>query len=114
VCLHACGIGEDVGALFGAMSMLSAIGHIVSPYIYALTYSSYVAQYPESIFILAACLLFSVVFCLGRVSPAEGEGDIELGYTSRRREDSRPVSSTRAYRPISESNDDLLGQNSRK
>jgi len=112
VCLHACGIGEDVGALFGAMGALSAIGHIVSPYIYALTYSSSVAHYPEAIFILAACLLFSVVFCLGRISPVEG--DIELGYTPRRWEDSSPGSSTRAYQPISESNDDLLAQNSRE
>jgi hypothetical protein len=30
VCLHACGRDSEVGALFGAMGALSAIGHIVS------------------------------------------------------------------------------------
>lgn len=30
VCLHACGYGSDVGALFGAIGVVSAIGHIVS------------------------------------------------------------------------------------
>jgi len=30
VCLHACGRGSEVGALFGAMGVLSAVGHIVS------------------------------------------------------------------------------------
>lgn len=30
VCLHACGRGSEVGALFGAMGVLAAVGHIVS------------------------------------------------------------------------------------
>lgn len=30
VCLHACGYGSEVGALFGACAVLSAIAHIVS------------------------------------------------------------------------------------
>lgn len=30
VCLHACGHGTEVGALFGAVGVLSAIGHIIS------------------------------------------------------------------------------------
>jgi hypothetical protein len=30
VCLHACGRGSEVGALFGAIGVLSAIGHIIS------------------------------------------------------------------------------------
>lgn len=30
VCLHACGRGSEVGALFGALGVLAAIGHIVS------------------------------------------------------------------------------------
>jgi hypothetical protein len=108
VCLHACGCGSDVGALFGAIGMVSAIGHIVSPYIYALTYGSSVAHYPEAIFILAACLLFSAVFCLGQVSPSEE--DIALFHTPRIGEGSRPGSPARdyAYEPLSQSTDDLI------
>lgn len=30
ICLHACGLSSDVGALFGAMGVLSAIAHVVS------------------------------------------------------------------------------------
>ncbi len=88
VCLHACGRDSEVGALFGAMGALSAIGHIVSvrsyfkivglqlmhtsqPYIYALTYASSVARFPEAIFVLAACLLFLVVLFLSQISSAE-------------------------------------------
>jgi len=114
VCLHACGRGSDVGALFGAMGALSATGHIVSPYIYALTYGSSVAHYPEAIFILAACILFFVVLCLAAVSPAAE--DIALVHTPWIVEDSRPGSSARnyAYQPITESNDGRLVQGSRK
>jgi len=36
-----------------------------------LTYASTVAVFPEAIFVLAACLLFSVVFFLSQISPAE-------------------------------------------
>ncbi|KAF9048410.1 major facilitator superfamily domain-containing protein [Panaeolus papilionaceus] len=68
ICLHACGLSSDVGALFGAMGVLSAIAHVVSPYIYALTYGSSVAHFPEAIFVLAACLLFGAVLLLGGLS----------------------------------------------
>jgi hypothetical protein len=30
VCLHACGRGTEIGALFGAIGIVSAIGHIIS------------------------------------------------------------------------------------
>lgn len=73
VCIHACGYGSEVGALFGAIGVLSAIAHTISPYIYALTYSSTVANFPQAIFVLAACLLFSAVALLNRVQPIEGE-----------------------------------------
>ncbi|KAJ3534373.1 hypothetical protein NMY22_g6953 [Coprinellus aureogranulatus] len=73
ICLHACGYSSEVGTLFGAMGVLSAVAHIISPYIYALTYSSSVANFPEGIFVLAACLLFSSVLCLSRVRPDENE-----------------------------------------
>jgi len=46
---------------------------IIQPYIYALTYASTVAVFPEAIFVLAACLLFSVVFFLSRISPAQDD-----------------------------------------
>ncbi|KAF5327010.1 hypothetical protein D9619_004881 [Psilocybe cf. subviscida] len=71
ICLHACGHSSEAGALFGAMGVLSAVGHIVSPSIYALTYGRTVASYPEAIFVLAAALLFAVVFFLSRVSALE-------------------------------------------
>ncbi|KAF9532510.1 major facilitator superfamily domain-containing protein [Crepidotus variabilis] len=71
VCLHACGRGSEVGALFGAMGVLSAIAHIVSPYVYALTYGATVARFPEAIFVLAFCFLFSVVFLLTQLDVAE-------------------------------------------
>lgn len=73
VCLHACGYSAEVGTLFGAMGVLSAIAHIISPYIYAGTYSKTVATFPEAIFVLAACLLFTAVLLLSRVSPDENE-----------------------------------------
>ncbi|RXW17588.1 hypothetical protein EST38_g8265 [Candolleomyces aberdarensis] len=69
ICLHACGRSSEVGTLFGAMGVLSAIAHIISPSIYALTYSRTVASFPEAIFVLAACLLFSAVLLLSRVRP---------------------------------------------
>ncbi|KAG6813398.1 hypothetical protein H0H92_011376 [Tricholoma furcatifolium] len=68
VCLHACGFGSEVGALFGGMAVLAAIAHIVSPYIYALTYGSTVAYFPKAIFVLAAGLLATVVFLLSGLS----------------------------------------------
>lgn len=88
VCLHACGRDSEVGALFGAMGVVSAIGHIVSvrfyrglldlrlmcssqPYIYALTYASSVSRFREAIFVLAACLLFLVVLFLSQISSTE-------------------------------------------
>ncbi|RDB25839.1 putative membrane protein C14C4.07 [Hypsizygus marmoreus] len=68
VCLHACGFGSEVGALFGGIAVLSAIGHIISPYIYALTYGSTVAYFPKAIFCLAAGLLGTVVLLLSGIN----------------------------------------------
>ncbi|KAF8907370.1 major facilitator superfamily domain-containing protein [Gymnopilus junonius] len=105
VCLHACGRGSEVGALFGALGVLSAIGHIVSPSIYALTYGSSVAYYPEAIFALAACILYSVVFFLSRINPAEE--DIALVHTPIIGENYRSRSpSTRDYMYQTVSNDE--------
>ncbi|KAJ2915426.1 hypothetical protein MD484_g4989, partial [Candolleomyces efflorescens] len=66
ICLHACGASSEVGALFGAMGVLSAVAHVISPSIYALTYGRSVASFPEAIFVLAALLLFSAVLLLSR------------------------------------------------
>ncbi|KAH0585164.1 hypothetical protein H2248_008420 [Termitomyces sp. 'cryptogamus'] len=68
VCLHACGFSSEVGALFGGLAVLSAIAHIINPYIYALTYSSTVAYFPKAIFVLATALLSSAVLLLTGVS----------------------------------------------
>ncbi|KAG6909057.1 hypothetical protein DXG01_002210 [Tephrocybe rancida] len=68
VCLHACGFGSETGALFGGIAVLSAIAHIISPYIYALTYSSTVAFFPKAIFVLAAGILSTAVILLTGVS----------------------------------------------
>ncbi|KAG6895275.1 hypothetical protein C0992_002229 [Termitomyces sp. T32_za158] len=68
VCLHACGYSSEVGALFGGMAVLSAVAHIINPYIYALTYSSTVAYLPKTIFVLATALLSSAVLLLAGVS----------------------------------------------
>jgi len=71
VCLHAVGRASETGALFGAMAVLGAIAHTISPTIYALTYSSTVAYFPKAIFCLASALLTIVVLCLGGVSPID-------------------------------------------
>lgn len=54
---------------------------MLQPYVYALTYASSVATFPEAIFVLAACLLYAVVFFLSRISPSEE--DIALVHTPR-------------------------------
>ncbi|KAG6817666.1 hypothetical protein H0H87_005424 [Tephrocybe sp. NHM501043] len=68
VCLHASGYSSETGALFGGMAVLSAIAHIINPYIYALTYSSTVVFFPKAIFVLAAGILSTAVLLLSGVS----------------------------------------------
>ncbi|KAF6754593.1 hypothetical protein DFP72DRAFT_1125319 [Ephemerocybe angulata] len=53
IALHACGYSSEVGTLFGAMSVLSAVAHIISPSIYAGTYSRTVGSFPEAILVRA-------------------------------------------------------------
>lgn len=67
VCLHASGHSSEAGALFGAMAVLSAIAHTISPTIYAVTYGATVAYFPKAIFGLAATILATVVFLLSLV-----------------------------------------------
>ncbi|KAG7451208.1 MFS general substrate transporter [Guyanagaster necrorhizus] len=72
VCLHASGHSSESGALFGAMAVLSAIAHTISPTIYAVTYGSTVAYFPKAIFCLAAAILATVVFLLSLVRTTGG------------------------------------------
>ncbi|KAK0480010.1 major facilitator superfamily domain-containing protein [Armillaria novae-zelandiae] len=67
VCLHASGHSSEAGALFGAMAVLSAIAHTISPTIYAVTYGTTVAYFPKAIFGLAATILATVVFLLSLI-----------------------------------------------
>ncbi|KAF8638310.1 hypothetical protein AX17_002330 [Amanita inopinata Kibby_2008] len=85
VCLHACGYSSEVGTLFGAMAVLSAIAHIISPYIYAMTYAATVAYFPAAIFVLASMLLGSSVILLTGVRPSVK--DIALVHSARAAEE---------------------------
>ncbi|KAF7374802.1 hypothetical protein MSAN_00365900 [Mycena sanguinolenta] len=67
VCLQALGYSSETGRLFGAVGVLNAIGHSISPGIFAATYSNTVSTYPKTIFCLAATLLISAVTLLGGI-----------------------------------------------
>ena len=47
----------DTGALFGGLSMLTALGQILGPVIFGIVYSTTVARFPEAVFALAAALV---------------------------------------------------------
>ncbi|PPQ71192.1 hypothetical protein CVT24_010010 [Panaeolus cyanescens] len=110
ICLHACGFSSDVGALFGAMGVLSAIAHVVSPYIYALTYGSTVAHFPEAIFVLASCLLFSVVILLSGIST--DTKDIVVN-DPRSLEENNPNAPEYSYGALASEDDDDIPQSPR-
>ncbi|KAF5367507.1 hypothetical protein D9758_003767 [Tetrapyrgos nigripes] len=65
VCLHANGFTSEVGSLFGAMAVLSAIAHIISPFLFAGTYGASVGTFSKAIFVVAATLIFTSVTLLG-------------------------------------------------
>ncbi|KAJ7773324.1 major facilitator superfamily domain-containing protein [Mycena metata] len=68
VSLHALGFGSETGRLFGAVGVLSAIGHIISPSIFAVTYSLTLSgPFPRTIFYVAASLLIAGVILLTRI-----------------------------------------------
>ncbi|KAJ7285049.1 major facilitator superfamily domain-containing protein [Mycena rebaudengoi] len=69
VCLHALGHGAETGRLFGALAVLSAVSHSISPTIFAVTYSSTVSTHPKTIFYVATALLGTSVILLGRIRP---------------------------------------------
>ncbi|KAI9510741.1 MFS general substrate transporter [Russula earlei] len=47
----------EIGALFGGLSMLTALGQILAPLMFGMVYSTTVAHFPEAIFALAAALV---------------------------------------------------------
>jgi hypothetical protein len=47
----------EIGALFGGLSMLTALGQILGPLIFGIVYSTTVARFPEAVFALAAALV---------------------------------------------------------
>jgi len=67
VCIYALGHGSETGRLFGAIGVLNAIAHSISPTIFALTYSMTVSTNPRTIFLVATALLFIAVMLLGRM-----------------------------------------------
>ncbi|KAK7470116.1 hypothetical protein VKT23_001557 [Stygiomarasmius scandens] len=67
VCLHAAGYSSEVGSLFGALAVAAAVAHVISPWLFALTYSSTVATYPKAVFVLAAALLYTAVTLLATI-----------------------------------------------
>ncbi|KAJ7019928.1 major facilitator superfamily domain-containing protein [Mycena alexandri] len=68
VSLHALGYGSETGRLFGAVGVLSAIGHIISPSIFAVTYSLTLSgPFPRTIFYVASSLLIIGVILLTRI-----------------------------------------------
>ncbi|KAH9959658.1 major facilitator superfamily domain-containing protein [Russula dissimulans] len=48
----------EIGALFGGLSLLMALGQILAPLFFGVVYSTTVARFPEAIFALAAALVF--------------------------------------------------------
>ncbi|KAJ8503024.1 hypothetical protein ONZ45_g11222 [Pleurotus djamor] len=72
VCLHAAGRGDEVGTLFGALAVLSAIAHTISPTIYAATYGMTIVSFPKAVFLLASAFLGIVVTLLWLIKPDNG------------------------------------------
>ncbi|KAH6913454.1 major facilitator superfamily domain-containing protein [Coprinopsis sp. MPI-PUGE-AT-0042] len=73
VCIHAIGFSSEVGSLFGAIAVVSAVAHIFSPSIYAATYSKTVRSFRKPFSFWQRLLLFSAVLLLSRVQPDEEE-----------------------------------------
>ncbi|KAJ7227243.1 major facilitator superfamily domain-containing protein [Mycena pura] len=67
VCLAALGYSSEAGRLFGAVGVLNAVSHSISPAIYAVTYSMTVSTHPRTVFCVAAGLLLTAVALLGRI-----------------------------------------------
>ncbi|KAF8501486.1 MFS general substrate transporter [Russula emetica] len=47
----------EIGALFGGLSMLTALGQILGPVLFGIVYSTTVARFPGAVFALAAALV---------------------------------------------------------
>ncbi|KIL59415.1 hypothetical protein M378DRAFT_14842 [Amanita muscaria Koide BX008] len=70
VCLHACGYSSEVGTLFGAKAVLSAVAHIISPSIFATTYAKTVGYFPQAIYVLSAVLTFTSALFIAGIRPS--------------------------------------------
>ena len=63
-----------IGELFGALSVLAAIGQMVlGPLLFGIVYTNTVASYPKTIFILATGLLFVSIVLLYLIRPDAGD-----------------------------------------
>ncbi|KAI0259888.1 major facilitator superfamily domain-containing protein [Gloeopeniophorella convolvens] len=65
----------ELGALFGGLSMLTALGQtILGPLMFGIVYSNTVARFPEAIFALAGALVFIALLAtfLVRAEPPRG------------------------------------------
>ena len=67
VVLHHQGRSDETGKLFGALAVLSAVAHIVSPGLYAFVYGATVAHHPRIIYVLAAALLIFAIAAFSAV-----------------------------------------------
>ncbi|THV07368.1 MFS general substrate transporter [Dendrothele bispora CBS 962.96] len=67
VCLHASGFSSEVGSMFGAMAVLSAIAHVISPSVFAGTYGATVGTFSKAIFVVAASMILATVTLLGLI-----------------------------------------------
>ncbi|KAF8338326.1 major facilitator superfamily domain-containing protein [Amanita rubescens] len=85
VCLHACGYSSEIGVLFGATAVLSAVAHIFAPYIFSTTYATTVAYFPQAIFLLTTSLIYTAIILLAFVRPSLK--DIELVHATRAAEE---------------------------
>lgn len=71
----------EIGALFGGLSMLTALGQILGPLIFGIVYSTTVARFPEAVFALAAALVlvaFGITFFIRTAPPHVRKGKVPV------------------------------------
>jgi len=78
--------GTESGSLFGALSVVNALGaQIISPALFGLTYAATVGKFPQAIFItcaaaLACSLLLLSLVRLPKAQPAEVEDGVDADH----------------------------------
>jgi hypothetical protein len=78
----------EIGALFGGLSMLTALGQILGPLIFGIVYSTTVARFPEAVFALAAALVlvaFGTTFFIRNAPPHVRKGKAPAASAAPRR-----------------------------